>query len=244
MNTKSRTSHPSTLHYDEKDAFTRLAKAREDKDEESFLKIRNEIMLANGGLVRSLAKKACRYYGVLGLSTMTMNPENEATFTENDFTQHGYILLAKAICKYSLSAGTKFSTFATTVVSRGLNQIFDARALKKYAYRGFVSLDCEVDDEKGQGKLGDFIPDKNSGRDLDNYCIEDLRRMLRTAISTLTPREKKVVLLSQGFGCDKLKQSEIAKMLDVTPQRVTQILKGALRKLRVHPAIEELGTVV
>ena len=32
-------------------------------------------------------------------------------------------------------------------------------------------------------------------------------------------------------------------MLDVTPQRVTQILKGALRKLRVHPAIRELGTV-
>ena len=240
MNTKSRTSHPSTPHYDEKDAFSRLAKAREDKDEGTFLKIRNEIMLANGGLVRTLAKKACRYYGVLGLSTMTMKPENEAAYSEDDFTQHGYILLDKAICKYSLSAGAKFSTYATTVVSRGLNQVFDARALKKYAYRGFVSLDNEVDDEKGQGKLGDFIPDKNSGRDLDNYCIEDLRRMLCAAISTLTPREKKVVLLSQGFGCDKLKQSEIAKMLDVTPQRVTQILKGALRKLRAHPAIMEL----
>ena len=244
MNTKSRTSHPSTSHYDEKDAFTRLAKAREDKDEDAFLEIRNEIMLANGGLVRTLAQKACRYYGLLGLSTMTQNPDNEATYSENDFTQHGFILLAKAICKYDLSTGFKFSTYATTVVGRGLNQIFNARALKKYASRGFISLDNEVDDEKGQGKLGDFIPDKNSGRDLHNYYVKDLRRMLGSALSTLTTRERKVVILSQGFGCDKLKQSEIAQMLDVTPQRVTQILKGALRKLRAHPAIKELGTVV
>ena len=244
MNTKSRTSHPSTPHYDEKDAFTRLAKAREDKDEDAFIEIRNEIMLANGGLVRTLAQKACRYYGVLGLSTTSMSPDSEATFSENDFTQHGYILLDKAICKFNLSAGVKFSTYATTVVGRGLNQIFNARALKKYASRGFVSLDNEVDSEKGEGTLGDFIPDKNAGRALDNYYLKDIRRMLASALSTLTTRERKVVILSQGFGCDKLKQSEIARMLDVTPQRVTQILKGALRKLRIHPAIRELETVV
>ncbi len=242
MNTKYRTS--PTFHYDEKDAFSRLAKARDEKDEASFIQIRNEIMLANGGLVRTLAQKACRYYGFLGLSTTCTSPDGEATYSEDDFTQHGYILLAKAICKYSLSAGAKFSTYATTVVGRGLNQIFNARALKKYAHRGFTSLDNEVDSEKGEGKLGDFIPDKNSGRDLDDYYMKDLRRMLAAAISTLTPREKKVVLLSQGFGCDKLKQAEIAQMLGVTPQRVTQILKGALRKLRVHPAIRELDTVV
>ncbi len=244
MNAKSRTSHPSSSHYDEKNAFTRLAKAREDKDEDAFLEIRNEIMLANGGLVRSLAQKACRYYGVLGLSTTSTRPDGEATYSEEDFTQHGYILLDKAICKFDLAAGVKFSTYATTVVGRGLNQIFNARALKKYASRGFVSLDKDVDSEKGEGTVGDFIPAKNSGRDLDDYYMEDLRRMLAAAISTLTPREKKVVLLSQGFGCDKLKQAEIAQILGVTPQRVTQILKGALRKLRVHPAIRELETVV
>ncbi len=242
MNTKYRTSIPS--HYDEKDAFSRLSKARDEKDEATFIEIRNEIMLANGGLVRSLAQKACRYYGFLGLSTTTMKPDTEAAYSEDDFTQHGYILLEKAICKFDLAAGVKFSTYATTVVGRGLNQIFNARALKKYAARGFVSLDSEIDSEKGEGTLGDFIPDKNSGRDLDDYYMEDLRRMLAAAISTLTPREKKVVLLSQGFGCDKLKQAEIAQMLGVTPQRVTQILKGALRKLRVHPAIRELDTVV
>lgn len=244
MNTKYRTSHPATSHYDEKDAFTRLAKAREEKDEESFLEIRNEIMMANGGLVRFLAQKACRYYGFLGLSTTTLNSENEATFSENDFAQHGFILLDKAIRKYDLAAGVKFSTYATTVVGRGLNQIFNARALKKYASRGFVSLDNEVASERGEGTLGDFIPDKNAGRALDNYYLKDIRRMLGAALSTLSTREQKVVILSQGFGCDKLKQAEIAQILGVTPQRVTQILKGALRKLRVHPAIRELETVV
>ena len=242
MNTKFRTS--TSPHYDEKDAFARLATARDEKDEATFIEIRNEIMLANGGLVRTLAQKACRYYGFLGLSTTSQSPETEATYSEDDFAQHGYILLDKAICKYSLSAGVKFSTYATTVVGRGLNQIFNARALKKYAARGFVSLDSEVDSEKGEGTLGDFIPDKNAGRALDDYYLRDLRRMLGAALSTLSTREQKVVILSQGFGCDKLKQAEIAQILGVTPQRVTQILKGALRKLRVHPAIRELETVV
>ena len=242
MNTKHRTS--TTSLYDEKDAFSRLAKARDEKDEATFIEIRNEIMLANGGLVRTLAQKACRYYHVLGLSTTSTSPEHEATYSEEDFTQHGYILLDKAICKFDLAAGVKFSTYATTVVGRGLNQIFNARALKKYAPRGFVSLDQEVDSEKGEGTLGDFIPDKNAGKAFDNYYLRDLRRMLGAALSTLSTREQKVVILSQGFGCDKLKQAEIAQILGVTPQRVTQILKGALRKLRVHPAIRELETVV
>ncbi len=241
MNTKYRPSTSS--HYDEKDAFSRLAKARDENDKATFIEIRNEIMLANGGLVRTLAQKACRYYHVLGLSTTSTRPNYEATYSAEDFTQHGYILLDKAICKFDLAAGVKFSTYATTVVGRGLNQIFNARALKKYAARGFVSLDSEVDSEKGEGALGDFIPDKNAGKAFDNYYLKDIRRMLGAALSTLSTREQKVVILSQGFGCDKLKQAEIAQILDVTPQRVTQILKGALRKLRVHPAIRELGTV-
>ena len=246
MNTKSSTRSHSSLdsRYDEKDAFARLARACEDNDERAVIEIRNEIMLANGGLVRSLARKACRYYGFLGLSTTTMSPDSEATYSENDFIQHGYILLEKAIRKYDLSAGVKFSTYATTVVGRGLNQIFNARALKKYATGGFVSLDSEVGGEDGERRLADFIPDKNSGRGLRDYYMEDVRRMLAVALSTLTPREKKVVLLSQGFGCDKLKLAEIAQMMGVTPQRVTQILKGALCKLRIHPAIKELDTVV
>ena len=242
MNTKHRTS--PTSRYDEKDAFSRLAKARDEKDEATFIEIRNEIMLANGGLVRTLAQKACRYYHVLGLSTTSTSPNSEATYSAEDFTQHGYILLDKAICKFDLAAGVKFSTYATTVVGRGLNQIFNARALKKYASRGFVSLDKDVDSEKGEGTVGDFIPDKNAGKAFDNYYLRDLRRMLGAALSTLSTREQKVVILSQGFGCDKLKQAEIAQILGVTPQRVTQILKGALRKLRVHPAIRELETVV
>ena len=242
MNTKYRTS--TTSHYDEKDAFSRLAKARAEKDDATFFEIRNEIMLANWGLVRTLAKKACCYYHVLGLSTTSTDPNTEATYSADDFTQHGYILLDKAIRKFDLAAGVKFSTYATTVVGRGLNQIFNARALKKYAPRGFVSLDHEINSEKGEGTLGDFIPDQNAGRALDNYYLKDIRRMLAAALSTLSSREQKVVLLSQGFGCEKLKQFEIAQMLNVTPQRVTQILKGALRKLRVHPAIRELGSVV
>ena len=226
--------------YDEKSSFQKLEQARATDNEESFNAIRNDIMMANGGLVRSLARKACRYYGYLGLPTTCTTPGGEAVFSEEDFMQDGYILLAKAIDKFDIGAGNKFSTYATPVVGRGLNQVFNARALRRRSPRAIISLDAEVDDEKGLAKLRDHIPDANAENAFNEFVLRDLGKVLKEAILTLSERERKVVLMSQGFQCKKRKQAEIAKSLGVTPQRVTQILKGALLKLRAHPAIREL----
>ena len=230
----------TTSTYSEKDAFTRLALARATGDTKTFTSIRDEIMMANGGLVRVLAQRACRYYAYLGLSTTCHDYKKEASFSEEDFVQHGYILLHKAIISYNLAAGAKFSTYATTVVGRGLNQVFNSRALRQYAPRGFVSLDADVDDEKGRASLRDMLPDENAHRAFEEFSLEDIGRMLSKALSTLSKRERDIVRMSQGFGCEKRKLVDIAKLLGVTPQRVTQILKEALRKLRMHPALMEL----
>ena len=230
----------SNSPYNEKDAFSRLALARDAENGKAYLSIRNEIMLANGGLVRVLAQRACRYYALLGLSTTCHDYTKEATFSEEDFVQHGFILLLKAIDNFDLAAGVKFSTYATTVVGRGLNQVFNSRALKRYAPRGFVSLDSDVDEEKGRASLRDMIPDENAVREFEEFSLRDIGRTLSDALSTLSSRERDIVLMSQGFGCEKRKLVDIARLMGVTPQRVTQILKEALRKLRTHPALREL----
>jgi RNA polymerase sigma factor (sigma-70 family) len=230
----------STSTYNEKDAFTRLALARATGDNKTFTSIRDEIMLANGGLVRVLAQRACRYYAHLGLSTTCYDYTKEAAFSVEDFVQYGYILLHKAIINYSLAAGAKFSTYATTVVGRGLNQVFNSRALRQYVPHGFVSLDADVDDEKGQASLRNMLPDENALRAFEEFALKDIGRILSKALSTLSKRERDIVRMSQGFGCEKRKLVDIAKMLGITPQRVTQILKEAFRKLRMHPALMEL----
>ena len=237
---RATTTHSSPSTYDEATSFKMLEQARANDDQESFNAIRNDIMMANGGLVRSLARRACRYYGYLGLQTTCTNPGGEAVFSEEDFVQDGYVFLAKAIDKFDRHAGTRFSTYATPVVGRGLNQVFNARALRRHSPRGCVSLDAEVDDEKGVAKLRDHIPDENAENAFEEFVLKDLGKVLKEALSSLSERERKVVLMSQGFQCDKIKKVDIAKILGVTPQRVNQILGGALRKLRAHPAIREL----
>ena len=243
MNTKSRTSlhsTPSTSRYDEKDAFSRLAKACEGNDEKAILEIRNEIMLANGGLLRVLARKACRYHACLGLTTPAdASGLSVPVISEEDFLQHGYILMYKAIETFKPSKGNRFSTYATIVVGHGLNQVYNTRAVKKYACRRFVSLDTAVGDE-GEATLGDFIADDRSAPVSTALEGQDLRHVLAAALATLGERERAMVAMSQGYGCRRMKLVEIAKLFQVTPQRVTQIVKAAIRKLQEHPAIREL----
>ncbi len=233
-------TNTNSTPYNEQEAFGRLEQARGRKDGEAVRAIRNEIMLANGGLLRVLARKACRYHACLGLTT----PADDSglhvpVISEEDFLQHGYILMDKAIETFKPSKGNRFSTYATIVVGHGLNQVYNTRAVKKYACRRFVSLDTAVGDE-GEATLGDFIADDRSAPVSKALEGQDLHHVLAAALATLGERERAMVAMSQGYGCRRMKLVEIAKLFQVTPQRVTQIVKAAIRKLQEHPAIREL----
>lgn len=226
--------------YNEQEAFARLEQARGQKDGESVRAIRNEIMLANGGLLRVLARKACRYHACLGLTTPAdASGLSVPVISEDDFLQHGYILMYKAIETFKPSKGNRFSTYATIVVGHGLNQVYNTRAVKKYACRRFVSLDTAVGDDEG-ATLGDFIADDRAAPVSKALENKDLRHALAAALATLGERERTMVAMSQGYGCRRLKLVDIAKIFQVSPQRVTQIVKESIRKLQSHPAIREL----
>ncbi|HZO24458.1 MAG TPA: sigma-70 family RNA polymerase sigma factor [Chloroflexota bacterium] len=98
-----------------------------------------------------------------------------------------------------------------------------------------ISLESAVGDE-ADAILADFVVDENLP-DMDEAASKLLLRgQVDGVLSTLTPRERRVVELRFGLDGDKLYTlSEIGAELGVTRERIRQIETKALRKLR-HPS--------
>ena len=98
-----------------------------------------------------------------------------------------------------------------------------------------ISLESAVGDE-ADAVLADFVVDENLP-DMDEAASKLLLRgQVEGVLSTLTPRERRVVELRFGLDGDKLYTlSEIGAELGVTRERIRQIETKALRKLR-HPS--------
>ncbi len=98
-----------------------------------------------------------------------------------------------------------------------------------------VSLETPIGEEE-DSHLGDFIPDDDIPLPSDAAAATLLREQLKEVLSTLTPREEKVLRLR--FGIDDGRQrtlEEVGKEFNVTRERIRQIEAKALRKLR-HPS--------
>jgi len=97
-----------------------------------------------------------------------------------------------------------------------------------------ISLDTPVGDE-GDSLLGDFIEDKEAVVPHDEMVLNDLTGRMNEVLSTLTPREEKVLRMRFGIGESRDHTlEEVGAYFDVTRERIRQIEAKALRKLR-HP---------
>ena len=95
-----------------------------------------------------------------------------------------------------------------------------------------VSLETPIGEEE-DSHLGDFIPDDEAPAPADAASHTLLKEQLGDVLSTLTPREAKVLRLR--FGLEDGRQrtlEEVGKEFDVTRERIRQIEAKALRKLR------------
>ncbi|HNW77706.1 MAG TPA: RNA polymerase sigma factor RpoD [Candidatus Competibacteraceae bacterium] len=97
-----------------------------------------------------------------------------------------------------------------------------------------ISMETPIGDDE-DSHLGDFIEDLSVMSPVEAATVEGLREATREVLSTLTPREAKV--LRMRFGIDMPTDhtlEEVGKQFDVTRERIRQIEAKALRKLR-HP---------
>lgn len=98
-----------------------------------------------------------------------------------------------------------------------------------------VSLETPIGEEE-DSHLGDFIPDDDAPAPSEVASHTLLREQLGEVLSTLTPREEKVLKLRFGLEDGRSRTlEEVGKEFNVTRERIRQIEAKALRKLR-HPS--------
>ena len=98
-----------------------------------------------------------------------------------------------------------------------------------------VSLETPIGEEE-DSHLGDFIPDEGASEPSEAASFTLLKEQLMDVLSTLTPREEKVLKLRFGIEDGRTRTlEEVGKEVNVTRERIRQIEAKALRKLR-HPS--------
>ena len=102
-----------------------------------------------------------------------------------------------------------------------------------------LSLDELIKIEKEDSYFADLISDKSALDMSETISFASLKERLMDALSTLTPREEKVLKLRFGIEDGRSKTlEEVGQKFNVTRERIRQIETKALRKLR-HPSRSE-----
>ncbi|MBI2847024.1 MAG: sigma-70 family RNA polymerase sigma factor [Chloroflexi bacterium] len=107
------------------------------------------------------------------------------------------------------------------------------------AWQRAISLDEPIG-EAGL-LLGDFIKDETRLSPGDETSQKMFREELEILLNGLSPRERKVIELRFGFKDNRVRTlKEVGQVLGVTRERVRQIQRGALQRLRLPEVKEKL----
>ncbi len=99
--------------------------------------------------------------------------------------------------------------------------------------RELISLDAPVFNDTGSNSIGDFIEDDSRSPE-DTLLDVALKEDINTVLSTLSDREREILELRFGLvGKIPMSLKEIGEIYNLTKERIRQIEKKALERLRV-----------
>ena len=97
-----------------------------------------------------------------------------------------------------------------------------------------ISLDTPVGDDE-DSKLSDFVQDEGVSDPEEAAASTALKEEIEDALSTLTPREEKILKLRYGIEDGRTRTlEEVGREFNVTRERIRQIESKAIRKMK-HP---------
>jgi RNA polymerase primary sigma factor len=103
-----------------------------------------------------------------------------------------------------------------------------------------VSLESPISGDDDDSVLGDFIEDKTAVLPFDAASHSKLKEVTAQMLSSLTPREERVLRMRFGIGMvTDHTLEEVGKQFSVTRERIRQIEAKALKKLQ-HPKRSKL----
>lgn len=168
----------------------------------------------------------------------------------DDLIQEGNIGLYEAAMKFSPNPATKFVTYASYWIRKRINEAVAQKGRvvrlphnQEYAiYKAKMagedtpnlhpieldSLVGEDADETFADRLLGNAPDVEK-----EHVIEHENFIIRKSLSTLKERDREIVKMYFGIGCDYAVPSDIiAKRLGITQIRVCQIVKISIEKMK------------
>ncbi len=153
---------------------------------------------------------------------------NEIDFA--DMVSEGNMALLRAVDKFDVARGFKFSTYAC----RAILKAFSRSGQKFSKYRQFFPTDFDPKLERS-----DFMERKREEHEDD--CAQEIRDILRDNRAELTDIEQEVIehrfaikptgKTGEASG-DPLTLEQVGKIIGVTKERVRQIQNKALTKIR------------
>jgi len=179
------------------------------------LHCRAEIVQANMALVLAMAKRS-RLTGV--------DPA--------ELISEGNMALLRAVDKFDCSRGFKFSTYGCRAILKSFSRV----AMRTSRYRGRFPTEFDPAMQKS-----DFLETRRESMEID--CVDELRTIMASNSVHFTEVEETVIRARFALDTPRDQKPEpmtleqVGRVIGVTKERVRQIQKKALAKLRV--ALEE-----
>lgn len=143
-----------------------------------------------------------------------------------DLISEGNMALLRAIDKFNVSRGFKFSTYAC----RAILKAFSRSGMKQTQYRQLFPTDFDPTLERS-----DYQRRRYDEHETD--CADEVRRIVRENIAELTDVERAII--HHRFALDRRQETpgsltleEVGQIVGLTKERVRQIQNKALEKIR------------
>jgi RNA polymerase primary sigma factor len=104
------------------------------------------------------------------------------------------------------------------------------------ASKQYVSIESPLGTSDRDGKLSDLIEDANGREPEQDIIVKDLKDTIRKTLETLSENEREVIKYRFGLeGVRPMSLKELGKMFGLTKERIRQIEKKAIKRLK-HPS--------
>jgi RNA polymerase primary sigma factor len=139
--------------------------------------------------------------------------------------------------KKEMSQENNFEDISTTDIAEALNYKIEDVANITNASKDYIPIDSPVNSaEENERQLSETLEDSNSKSPEDYVIEESLRKAIVKSLSTLPKKEMEVISLRFGLnGREPKSLKEIGEEFDLTKERIRQIEKKAIQRLR-HPS--------
>lgn len=166
----------------------------------------SDLVKANMALVLAMAKRASVPYADFG-----------------ELCSEGGMALLRCIDKFDLRRGYKFSTYACRAIFKSFRRLAERNG--RYRQRFPVEFDVDL-------QRSDHAETRHRQRWEDS--LQALQQILSCNLAAMTDLERRIVALRFGLfgGGRKTTLAEIGRQVGFSNERVRQVLRGSLRKLR------------